>query len=146
MQAELDWTRSCVDRLEDAARVARWHLDQIADRRAGMVSIWNDACAQAVKQRYLDPLAGEAADALADVGQASGDLHASGDAVERAHRLFETATQLARTLLESISEAQHVFRGIDQQADNVSLHVEASRHHVTRAHSLLAKAGRTGAG
>jgi hypothetical protein len=66
--------------------------------------------------------------------------------VERAHRLFETAARLARSLRDSISEAESVFRDIDQQADDVSSHVEASRHHMTRAQSLLARAGRPGTG
>ena len=138
------WLRQQHDRLADEIQRCRLSFAELREHRKAITAVWNDACANEMNGRFLNPMVEEAAASLESMRLQHDALVRCGSVLIEAYRSFVQASKASTAVQGHIDESAAVFRTIDSFLNQAISEMRSADGHANRADQLIDDAERAG--
>ncbi len=138
------WLRQQHDRLSDEVQRGRLSFAELQEHRKAIAGVWNDACANEINGRFLNPMDQEAAASLESLRLQHVALVNCGNALVEAYYSFLQASEASIAVQEHIDESAAVFRTIESFLDQAISEMRSADGHANRSEQLITDAEKAG--
>ena len=138
------WLRQQHGRLADEIQRCRLFFAELLDHRKEIAALWNDACANEMNGRFLNPMAEEVTVSLESMQLQHEALVSCGTELVEAYHSFAEATEASVAVQGHMDESAAVFRTIESFLNQAMSEARSADGHADRADQLADEAEKIG--
>ena len=138
------WLQQQHASLAEEVQRCRLFFAELQEHRKEIAAVWNDACANELNGRFINPMAEEAAAGLECIRLQHEALVVCGGLLVEAYGSFVKASEASAAVQGHIDESAAVFRTIESFLNQAVSEMRTADGHANRSEQLIADAASAG--
>lgn len=135
---DLDWVRVLLRRTDEAMRQAEYGWKDTDGLLAEAEAQWTDSAARGVRERFLEPLRGQTAQAFDGLTRRREDLGLSVDRLTEADARERSFLAAAEEMEQAAARAEEMMRGAERGAEEADRTAAQAQQHIEECRHILA--------